>query len=174
MKWNFGAKKNVPLKVTNDKTLFLTSVNQNFRHRVTKTIHLICVACYFVKLEQDVPGNTWEPAACTVFPKHTCWRLSVFLQVHRDPLCTDAVLDISLLVSVPKISTTFQISRTWIFFGQILTLHNPLLYFQCLRNPPTETNGFGEVSLGETGHLSTNVSCGLETLMSSGPASSVP
>lgn len=60
------------------------------------------------------------------------------------------------------------------FFGQILTLHNPLLYFQCLRNLPTETNGFGEVSLGETGHLSTNVSCGLETLMSSGPVSSVP
>lgn len=116
MKWNFGAKKNVPFKVTNDKTLFLTSVNQNFRHRVTKTIYLICAACYFVKLEQDVSGNTWEQAACTVYPKHICRRLSVFLQAHRDLLCTDAVLDIFLLVSVPKIATTFQISRTWIFF----------------------------------------------------------
>lgn len=116
MKWNFGAKKNVPFKVTDDKTLFLTSVNQNFRHRATKTTHLICVACYFVKSEQDVPGNTWEKAACTVFPKHTCRRLSVLLQAHRDPPCTDAVLDISLLVSVPNISATFQISRTWILF----------------------------------------------------------
>lgn len=178
MKWNFGAKKNVPLKVTDDKTLFLTPVNQNFRHRATKTTHLICVACYFVKSEQDVPGNTWEQAACTVFPKHTCRRLSVLLQAHRDPPCTDAVLDISLLVSVPNISATFQISRTWIFFffWQILTLYSPLLYFQCLRNPPNETNGFGEDSLGERDTLSADVSCGLETLMSfrMGPAFSVP
>lgn len=40
----------------------------------------------------------------------------MLLQAHRDPPCTDAVLDISLLVSVPNISATFQISRTWIFF----------------------------------------------------------
>lgn len=69
IKYNFGTRKNIPVKVTEGKTLLWSGLNKN-SDAVFKKIYWVYVACYFIKLEQDVPG-TPQKGNSRCFPWHT-------------------------------------------------------------------------------------------------------